>query len=78
LSLRPGDRLVIFTDGVVEAQDSQGQEFGDARLMEVLKGVREEAAAGTLDRLLSSVDAFVGTAPRSDDITCLVMRFQGR
>jgi serine phosphatase RsbU (regulator of sigma subunit) len=78
LILRPGDRLVIFSDGVVEAQDTRGQEYGDARLTEVLKGVREEGAAGTLDRLMSSVDSFVGTAPRSDDITCLVMRFQGR
>jgi sigma-B regulation protein RsbU (phosphoserine phosphatase) len=62
----------------VEAQDPRGQEYGDARLTELLKGAREESAAGTLDRLMSSVDSFVGTAPRSDDITCLVMRFQGR
>jgi phosphoserine phosphatase RsbU/P len=78
LSLRPGDRLVIFTDGVVEAQDPGGREYGEARLTEVLKDVREEDAAGTLGRLMSSVDSFVGTAPRSDDITCMVMRFGGR
>jgi serine phosphatase RsbU (regulator of sigma subunit) len=77
LSLRPGDRLVIFSDGVVEAQDPRGQEYGDARLAEVLKGIRAEDAAGTLDRLMASVDSFVGTAPRSDDITCLVLRYTG-
>ena len=77
LILRPGDRLVIFSDGVVEAQDPRGQEYGDARLAEVLKGIRGEDAAGTLDRLLSSVESFVATAPRSDDITCLVMRYTG-
>ena len=78
VSLRPGDRLVIFTDGVVEAQDSHGREYGDARLAALLEDARLEDAAGTLERLMSSVDSFVGTAPRSDDITCLVMRFQGR
>ncbi len=78
LTLRPGDRLVVFSDGVVEAQDPGGQEYGDARLRQVLNDARGEDAAGTLGRLMSSVDAFVATAPRSDDITCLVMRFQGR
>ena len=78
LILGPGDRLVIFSDGVVEAQDPRGQDYGEARLTEVLRDAREEAAAGTLERLMSSVDSFVGTAPRSDDITCLVMRFRGR
>jgi len=78
LALQPGDRLVVFTDGVVEARDPRGQEYGDARLTEVLKGLREEDAAGTLERVMSSVESFVGTAPRSDDITCLAMRFRGR
>jgi len=78
VGLRPGDRLVIFTDGVVEAQDPRGEEYGDARLAGVLAGLGGEDAAATLGRLMTSVESFVGTASRYDDITCLVLRFQGR
>jgi serine phosphatase RsbU (regulator of sigma subunit) len=78
LTLRPGDRLVVFSDGVVEAQDTGGQEYGEARLTATLAGLGGEDAAGTLDRLMTSVDSFVGTAPRSDDVTCLVTLFRGR
>jgi sigma-B regulation protein RsbU (phosphoserine phosphatase) len=75
LTLTRGDRLVVYTDGVVEAQNARQEEYGEARLMELLRGGAEESAAETLRRMLSSVDAFVGDAARFDDVTCLVLRY---
>jgi sigma-B regulation protein RsbU (phosphoserine phosphatase) len=77
LTLGRDDLLVIFTDGVVEARNDRGEEYGESRLPALLKDARQSSAAETLARLMSSVDSFVGTAPRFDDITCLVARYTG-
>ncbi|MGO9274134.1 MAG: PP2C family protein-serine/threonine phosphatase [Terriglobia bacterium] len=72
--LKPGDLLVIFTDGVVEAENSAGDEYGEDRMMGLLAGaVPGESAAATLNRLMTSVDTFVGATRQHDDITCLVL-----
>jgi len=74
--LAPGDLLVIFTDGVVEAVNERDQEFGEARLLDVLRGAPAESAAATLQRLTSAVDAFAGSARQHDDITWLILRVE--
>ena len=74
LTLGTGDLRVGFTDGVVEAQDTRGEEYGGAWLAGLLKDTRQSSASETLARRTSSVGSFVGTAPRFDDITCLVQR----
>ncbi len=74
MTLAPGDLLVIFTDGVVEAVNGADLEFGEARLLEALKTPVAESAEQTLQRLLAAVDAFVGHARQHDDITCLILR----
>jgi sigma-B regulation protein RsbU (phosphoserine phosphatase) len=74
VTLAPGDLLVIFTDGVVEAVNEHDQEFGEARLLDVLRAAPAESASATLQRLTSAVDAFAGSARQHDDITCLVFR----
>jgi hypothetical protein len=72
--LRPGDRLVIYTDGVTEASDTTDEEFGDARLEKLAAGFADATSAECMRRLFTAVDAFAGSAPQSDDITCLVLR----
>jgi hypothetical protein len=72
--LRAGDALVIYTDGVTEAADTADVEFGDARLEKLARGFGEAPAAECMRRLFTAVDDFAGTAPQSDDITCLVLR----
>ncbi|MDX1616926.1 MAG: PP2C family protein-serine/threonine phosphatase, partial [Candidatus Promineifilaceae bacterium] len=76
--LDPGDLLVMYTDGITEAQDSHGQEFGESRLLAaVTEGLKRDQQAGSIaERLLSEVRAFVGQAPQFDDITLLVLRRQ--
>jgi len=76
VDLRPGDLLVIFTDGLVEAVDQRGQEFGEPRLLALIQSVPQpERAAATLERVMKEVNTFVGPARQHDDITCLVVRF---
>ncbi len=77
LALSRGDRLVIYTDGVVEARNARDEEHGEARLLELLVRGGDESAAETLRRVLESVDVFVAEAPRFDDVTCLVLKYGG-
>ncbi len=72
--LRPGDALIFFTDGVVEAFDESGQEFGDARWLGAIRELPEVSAQDSLQFLMTRVDAFVGATRQSDDITCMIFR----
>jgi serine phosphatase RsbU (regulator of sigma subunit) len=72
--LRPGDALVFFTDGVVEAFDESGQEFGDGRWLAAIRSLPEISAQESLHFLMTTVDAFVGATRQSDDITCMIFR----
>ncbi|MGD9905815.1 MAG: PP2C family protein-serine/threonine phosphatase [Vicinamibacterales bacterium] len=74
LALSPGDMLVLYSDGVPEAQNIFDEEFGDARLLEVLRDAQGEPAAVVIDRVMAAIDAFVGGAPQFDDITLLVAK----
>lgn len=72
-TLASGDRLVIFTDGAVEAENDAADEFGEGRLLGELQAGRSSRAADALKQLMISIDAFVGQAPQHDDITCLIL-----
>jgi serine phosphatase RsbU (regulator of sigma subunit) len=74
VTMAPGDLLVIFTDGLIEAVNGADWEFGENRLLEVLKSSEGAGARATLKNLLSAVDAFVGHTRQHDDITCLLLR----
>ncbi|MGH9406687.1 MAG: SpoIIE family protein phosphatase [Terriglobia bacterium] len=74
LVLDPGDELVVFTDGLVEAVNEREEEFGEMRLLELLNTVRDGSSAEQLSRIMAGVEAFVGAARQHDDITCLLLR----
>ena len=73
-AMGPGDVVVLFSDGVSEAQDAAGEEFGEARLAEVVSAARVEPAAAIVARVFDAIDAFAGAAPQYDDITLLVLK----
>ena len=76
--LEEGDSLLLFTDGVTEAFDTEGAMFGDDKLVATMAA--QDVASGALDRLegvLAAVDGFAAGAPQSDDITGLVIRWRG-
>jgi phosphoserine phosphatase RsbU/P len=72
--LQPGDTLVLFTDGVVEAFNAAGQEFSDPRWISVIRALPKLSAQESLRQLMKSVEDFVGATRQSDDITCLVLQ----
>ncbi len=74
LRLDPGDLLILFTDGVVEAFDEQGAEFGEPRWLAAISSLGKPAAAVALQELMAVVDQFVGSTRQFDDITCMVFR----
>jgi serine phosphatase RsbU (regulator of sigma subunit)/predicted enzyme related to lactoylglutathione lyase len=72
-ALDPGDTLVMFTDGVTEAFDEAGEEFGEDRLVGALTAHRQEAPKALLDAILDELKQFSGRE-QSDDITLVVAR----
>ena len=66
IDVRPGDRLVFFTDGIVEAERLDGEQFGDERLVETIVAHRRESAQGLVDAILDAVSAFTGGAFQDD------------
>jgi serine phosphatase RsbU (regulator of sigma subunit) len=76
VDLFPGDLLVLYSDGLVEAANSNGDLFGEQRLRQVL----ERCAAGTTceikDAILKAVRSFIGPLPLNDDLTLMTVRFE--
>jgi sigma-B regulation protein RsbU (phosphoserine phosphatase) len=77
VQLDPGDVVVIFSDGVSEAMSTAGEEFGDARLLEVAQAGVNDTVQGLVDRVIAAVRQFAKGAPQSDDITVMVLRYLG-
>lgn len=77
LSLRPGDTLVLFSDGVTEAMDPEEKEFGISRLKEVLKGRQSVPVEELQSAILAAIEEFTRGARQADDVTLLLVRYQG-
>ena len=73
LTLFPGDTLVVFSDGVTDARDSRGEEFGEERLMETLRGLRALPAGAIPAAIAAAVEAYAG-GNHEDDLTLVVIR----
>jgi phosphoserine phosphatase RsbU/P len=69
-----GDNLVIFTDGVVEAINAKGDEYGEVELIQLVDRRAAAAPSELLRGLLQELDAFVGNTPQHDDMTCLLLK----
>lgn len=73
-TLSPGDLLLVFTDGLVEAENRKEEEYGEPRMLATLNSFSGRTAGQVLQGLMASADHFVDSAPQHDDITCLVLR----
>ena len=73
--VRPGDVLVLYSDGLVEATNPAGEEYGEARLRERIATAGEGSPDDIRDAILASASAFLGTAIPRDDLTLVVAKF---
>jgi phosphoserine phosphatase RsbU/P len=74
VTLAPGDWLIIFTDGLVEAENVHQDEYGEARLLSVINSAASATPAEMLTRMMAELDLFVGSTPQHDDVTCLLIK----
>ncbi len=74
ITLRKGDVLVLYTDGIIEAHDPDKQLFGKYRLTELIQRKRKDLAQHIADRIIDEVQLFSQGAPQHDDMTLVVMR----
>ena len=80
VQLAPGDRVVFFSDGIIEAENARGEVFGFERAAEAIRSGCAQGlpAQDLLDRIVAAVDAFTGGAPATDDRTCVVLGVKAR
>jgi serine phosphatase RsbU (regulator of sigma subunit) len=76
--LGPGDWALLYTDGINEAQDSNGREFGMARFMDLMVGGRDLSSQGLVAKILEGHADFVRPAPQFDDITLIAVKWLGK
>jgi sigma-B regulation protein RsbU (phosphoserine phosphatase) len=72
--LQHGESLIVYSDGVTEANNLQEEEFGIDRLSEVVRRNLNASAAGLRDRVESALSTFTQTAPANDDITLVIAK----
>lgn len=76
LILEPGDRLLLYTDGMIEAQNEQGEFFGVSRLCNLFSADRSESPAATIRKLSDELRTFCGKSEFADDITLVILQIR--
>jgi serine phosphatase RsbU (regulator of sigma subunit) len=76
LELAPGDLLLIFTDGLIEAVNERGDEYGEPRLLAITPSLRQYRSKDGLAALMSELGRFTGMAHQHDDITCVLLKVE--
>lgn len=74
IPFKQGDMLLIFSDGISEAQNEAGEDFGEERLVEVAAGLKDSAATEVIDGVMQAVSDFTGDKSQFDDMTILVVK----
>jgi serine phosphatase RsbU (regulator of sigma subunit) len=73
IQLAPGDRLLIASDGIPEACDQAGEEFGNSRLLQLVRDFRGPTASQLCGTILDEVKAFSQGCPQADDLTVVAV-----
>ena len=78
IQLEPGDKILLYTDGVIEAQDKRGKEFGRSRLAQCFQDISKKVQAPNqiIEKIYSEVIKFSGREDFNDDLTLLLMEYQ--
>ncbi len=78
VSLNPGDRLFVYSDGIAEAQNPEGDMFGIERVAQKLKACAEESLEETLEALVKDVREWEGAAGQEDDMSLVLLEYAGK
>jgi phosphoserine phosphatase len=78
IDMAAGDILVLLSDGIYEAQNGRGEEFGETRVQELVQAHHEKPMAEWLTLLFESVKAFAGGATQEDDMTAVVVKREAK
>lgn len=73
-TLAPGDRLILYTDGITEARNTHEEEYGEDRLVQFALTLGDLPAEESLTACIAQVDHFAGSTPQHDDMTALILR----
>jgi serine phosphatase RsbU (regulator of sigma subunit)/CHASE2 domain-containing sensor protein len=73
IALAPGDMVLLYTDGVTEAENAESAQFGMKRLEETMFETRDQPARSVVEHVIKRVAEFANGAPQSDDITCVAI-----
>ncbi len=76
MAIAPGDRVVLFTDGVVESFNTQGEQFGGQRLLEILTACQHGSAQTAVETIREGLHTFRSGKPADDDVTLLFVDFK--
>ncbi len=74
----PGDMFFVYTDGLLEANDADEEQFGEERLLDVLNSIDTDDPKELIDHVRDEVNNFVGLAPQFDDLTMMAMTYYGK
>ena len=74
IALEPGDLVLLYTDGVTDAQAADGERFGEARLVEAVRSAPSRAAADVVGAVCDAYHLFQGEMPAADDVTMVAIR----
>ena len=77
IALSPGDRLLLYTDGLSETTSPAGEQYGDARMRERLHALTLEPSDELMRQMIAGIDEFRGATAVVDDMTCLILDWRG-
>ena len=74
VNFSPGDTLVIYSDGITEAFDEKDEEFGEAKLEEILRKTVQRPPEEMISSVIEAVTKHAGSMPQTDDITMVILK----
>lgn|GEM_PF-2116176 len=75
IQLQKGDRITVYTDGVIEAMNEKGEEFGEERFLEIIEESADKPSAEFINNLVAAIKAHQGNAEQHDDITVVTLKY---
>ena len=77
LTLKPGDKVFVYTDGLPEATNAEGKMFGTERMLQALNEKAKASPMAILNHITGAVNDFVKDAEQFDDLTMLCLEYKG-